>query len=259
MSASCARVVGVIGRMWFPLMAIARIPFYKIHKYRNTFAQGAMQVFCHNRMQECLRHITKFESHFLGQSMFFDQNTETAPHQDDYYLDSVPYGKMVASWFALEDIDPRAGQFYVLDGTNKLSFDLSSTEKVANHLYMEIFKKHLAENRAKYRMINPVLKKGDVLFWDSKIIHGSTTTLDRKFSRKSLTAHYIPTGHGFGNINGGRYPLALETFNGMSVDMNPDVRTDYLGMVMHNVKQDFIAKYPRVFLATKAVKQMILP
>lgn len=46
----------------------------------------------------------------------------------------------------------------------------------------------------------PVLKKGDVLFWNSRTIHGSAKTLDERYSRKSLTAHYLPSEMTFGNM-----------------------------------------------------------
>ena len=38
----------------------------------------------------------------------------------------------------------------------------------------------------------PSLKTGDIVFWNSRTIHGSTKTIDPSFSRKSFTCHYIP-------------------------------------------------------------------
>jgi phytanoyl-CoA hydroxylase len=39
-----------------------------------------------------------------------------------------------------------------------------------------------------------------VLLWNSRTVHGSLPTRDERYSRKSLTAHYIPSHLGFGNI-----------------------------------------------------------
>jgi phytanoyl-CoA hydroxylase len=47
----------------------------------------------------------------------------------------------------------------------------------------------------------PPLQKGDVLFWSSRIIHGSLPTKNTSFSRKSLTAHYLPSQYQFGRRN----------------------------------------------------------
>jgi phytanoyl-CoA hydroxylase len=46
----------------------------------------------------------------------------------------------------------------------------------------------------------PALKKGDVLFWNSRTVHGSLETTDERYSRKSLTAHYLPSDLTFGNL-----------------------------------------------------------
>jgi phytanoyl-CoA hydroxylase len=46
----------------------------------------------------------------------------------------------------------------------------------------------------------PALKTGDVLFWNSRTIHGSLPTIDERYSRKSLTCHYVPQNMKFGNL-----------------------------------------------------------
>ncbi|MEY4764622.1 MAG: hypothetical protein RI907_1295 [Pseudomonadota bacterium] len=50
------------------------------------------------------------------------------------------------------------------------------------------------------RVSAPALKKGDVLFWNSRTIHGALATQDPRFSRKSLTAHFMPSSMTFGNL-----------------------------------------------------------
>jgi len=58
----------------------------------------------------------------------------------------------------------------------------------------EYLKEHESEVRA------PALRKGDVLFWNSRTIHGSLPTQDPKYSRRSLTAHYLPSNMTYGNL-----------------------------------------------------------
>jgi ectoine hydroxylase-related dioxygenase (phytanoyl-CoA dioxygenase family) len=43
--------------------------------------------------------------------------------------------------------------------------------------------------------LSPVLRQGDMLMWNSMIIHGSLPTTDPRFSRRSFTAHYVPCSH----------------------------------------------------------------
>lgn len=58
--------------------------------------------------------------------------------------------------------------------------------------------RYVAENERK--RLAPALAKGDVLFWNSRTIHGSLATRDTGRSRKSLTAHYLPSQMTFGNL-----------------------------------------------------------
>ncbi|MCA2967834.1 MAG: hypothetical protein INH43_04900 [Acidobacteriaceae bacterium] len=60
----------------------------------------------------------------------------------------------------------------------------------------EILKSDLAE-----QVKIPEMRAGDVLFWNSRLIHGSIAGQDPSRSRLSLTAHHIPDGFGFGKRN----------------------------------------------------------
>jgi phytanoyl-CoA hydroxylase len=93
----------------------------------------------------------------------FDANAASAPHQDSWYVDTVPYGKLLGAWIALEDIEEDAGAH--------------------------------ADNVSAAGM-----KKGDVLFSNSGTIHGALPTKNLKYSRRSLTGDYIPSELAFGNL-----------------------------------------------------------
>ncbi len=54
----------------------------------------------------------------LVQSMYFKGNPAIWAHQDTYYLDSEHIGAMTAAWFAVEDIEPGAGRFFVYPRTH---------------------------------------------------------------------------------------------------------------------------------------------
>jgi phytanoyl-CoA hydroxylase len=76
-----------------------------------SFSTALRDLICASNVQETLRAITSHQDHNVVQSMFFDQNVGTPPHQDWYYLDSLPNGHLLAGWFALEDIHEDAGRF----------------------------------------------------------------------------------------------------------------------------------------------------
>ena len=173
--------------------------FLDIHDYRDypEFSESSRRIFCCTRLMGALRRITGFTDFNLMQTMLFDQNTGTPPHQDRYYLDSVPNGHGIATWIALEDIDERAGRFYVLPKSHKVDF--SATARVRSHAeWLAEIRSFTDDHRSE--IVAPALQAGDILFFNSGTIHGSLPTQDERYSRKSLTAHYLPSHLAFGNL-----------------------------------------------------------
>lgn len=126
----------------------------------------------------------------LHATMFFDRNQETEPHQDIYYIDTVPSGGCLGFWLALEDIDERAGRFYFVEGSH-----LDSAAEPVHPMLLEN-KEHLDKvqnyvERNRNRIVAPEMRKGDALIFHGRTIHGSMPIQDERFSRKSLTAHFI--------------------------------------------------------------------
>jgi len=154
----------------------------------------------------------------LVQSMHFDGNAATWAHQDTYYLDSVELGTMTAGWFALEEIRPGAGRFFVYPESHKIdvaknggTFDIAFNHARYKRLIFELIEKYDLECWA------PYLDRGDVLFWNAKTIHGSLATNQPGFSRASLTAHYIRADHRFLQFQSREKRLSPATINGMLV------------------------------------------
>jgi hypothetical protein len=71
-----------------------RQSFLDIHDYQRfpEFSAAARDIFCSSEMMETISAVTGAPRHNLMQTMLFDLNTATWPHQDWYYLDSVPNG-----------------------------------------------------------------------------------------------------------------------------------------------------------------------
>jgi len=190
--------------------------FLDVHNYEKfpEFSKSIKEIVCSDAIQTALSQLTGSDSFRMMQSLLFDSNRETVPHQDGYYLDTVPAGNLTAVWIALEDIDERAGRFYVMPKTTHV--DLHSDLPHYNHpIWLGKMQEYFDANQDNIEA--PVLNKGDVLFWNSKIVHGALPTIDERFSRKSLTAHYIPIEHKFGNLFFSKDYVELETFNGFKV------------------------------------------
>ncbi|MDZ8052988.1 MAG: phytanoyl-CoA dioxygenase family protein [Aulosira sp. ZfuVER01] len=174
--------------------------FLDIHDYKKypKFSDTAKEIFCSEKIQDALREIAGYESFNLMQTMLFDANTETQPHQDWWYLDTVPNGYLIGVWIALEDINENAGRFYIIPKTNKNPDFHSDKPNISVSEWLERINEYVSMHQQ--HIMAPDLKKGDVLFFNSKTIHGSLPTINSRFSRKSLTAHYLPSRYQFGNL-----------------------------------------------------------
>jgi phytanoyl-CoA hydroxylase len=174
-----------------------RQSFLDIHAYESQpeFQEASLELYFSDAMKEALTAVTGAADHNLMQSMLFDLNAATPPHQDWWYLDSVPAGQLLAAWVAMEDIDERAGRFYVLPGSHTTALHEAG---LPHSKWLERMREHLDRNADAVHA--PAMKRGDVMFWNSRTIHGSYPTQDERFSRKSLTAHFLPAHLVFGNL-----------------------------------------------------------
>ena len=143
-----------------------------------------------------LEELTGFHTFVNWQNMLFDKSTGTIEHADTWYLDTDPVGYMVAAWIALEDIEEDAGRFFVIPKSHLLDIPYcDSTKGIEGHKKYARFIKDYCDSRGLTRHAPP-LKKGDILFWGSRTIHGSHSQTNGCHSRKSVTAHYHPVGIG---------------------------------------------------------------
>ena len=132
------------------------------------------------------------------QAMYFEGNSETWEHQDSHYLDSEHIGSLAGVWFALEDIAPQAGRFFVCPGTHRFDWPRRSLKDnvVDGHdAYIRSMLDTLRRSGAEVR--SPALRKGDAVIWNACTIHGSLGTQDERHSRSSFTVHAIPASHRF--------------------------------------------------------------
>ena len=186
------------------------------------FRLTSLEILTHTKIRSILQILMKRES-ILVQTMFFEGNPATWPHQDKDYLDAIEPGTMVAAWIAVEDIQPGAGRFYIYPKSHKIDI-----EKIGKNLNIildrEAYKKLVIDtiNENKLECRAPALKKGDVLFWHGKTIHGSLQTAQPQFSRSSFTGHYIPASKAYLQLQVRKKKLKIREVNGMNVNFPKD-------------------------------------
>jgi phytanoyl-CoA hydroxylase len=212
------------------------------------FREASERVLSHSAMQDALDAVLG-EPGKLVQSMYFHGNPATWPHQDTYYLDSAQIGSMTGAWIAAEDIAPGAGRFFVYPGSHKIdmqknggNFDIAFNHDRYKQLVNDLIKEKGLECRA------PALASGDVLFWNSKTIHGSLATSQPEHSRRSFTGHYIPQSHQFLQFQSRIKSLELVDVNGMQFSRAKD-QTKVTNRAVLFVESTF----PRSFKLAKSV------
>jgi phytanoyl-CoA hydroxylase len=215
-------------------------------RFFTTFRQRGADLITGPSLQAAVKAILG-EPGKIVQSMYFEGNPATWAHQDTYYLDSEKIGLMVGAWIALEDIEPGAGRFFIYPKSHLLDLALNRGQLsiASNHagykkLVVDIINQNGLECRA------PALRKGDVLFWSSKTIHGSMDTTQPDRSRSSVTSHYIPRSTRFLQYQTRIKALNLSTVNGMDVHTPKDMASPVNRLVM-----GFETRFPTAFTSIK--------
>ncbi len=180
------------------------------------FRDAGLRIITHEAVRRALLGLLG-ESGTLVQSMYFDGNPSTWAHQDTYYLDSSDRGRMTAAWIAMEDIHAGAGRFFVYPRSHTIDmvknggdFDIAFNHDRYKKLVIDTIRAHGLTCRA------PALRKGDVLFWAARTIHGSLETRSHH-SRASFTAHFVPSSTKLLQFETRPRALKIHQVNGVSV------------------------------------------
>jgi len=201
------------GYMLNSILNIQSVSSREFPKFRKT----GIDLLTHQAIQQSME-ILMGEPGKLMQSMYFEGNPATWAHQDCYYLDSERDGAMIGIWLALEDIHPGGGRFYVYPTSHKIDIRKNGGDfDIAFHhdRYKDLVKDII--NKFDLKCHAPMLKKGDVLFWGSRTIHGSLDTFEPQFSRNSITGHFIPESTRFLSLQSFIRPTKLKKVNGINV------------------------------------------
>jgi phytanoyl-CoA hydroxylase len=128
---------------------------------------------------------------FNGLNM--EHGTEQRMHIDTFYMPPRTFGKMVATWLALEDINPDSGPLNYYAKSNQIpAYKFSHGEIWANHDEMpafdEYYDRELANRGLKAEGFCP--KKGDVFIWHAQLYHGGGAIKNRELTRRSMVNHF---------------------------------------------------------------------
>ncbi|MFL6527212.1 MAG: phytanoyl-CoA dioxygenase family protein [Chthoniobacterales bacterium] len=128
---------------------------------------------------------------FNGLNM--ERGTEQPMHIDTFYMPPRSFGKMVATWLALEDIHPDSGPLSYYPRSHEIAaYKFSHGEIWAKHEEMPAFYSYYEPEVAK-RGLKPeefCPKKGDLFIWHAQLYHGGGRINNRALTRRSMVNHF---------------------------------------------------------------------
>jgi SAM-dependent methyltransferase len=131
------------------------------------------------------------------QSLGFYYGSQQPLHVDSAFVRVNSPLEFVASWIALEDIQPGSGELVYYPGSHALPPHLFGGSRIwveYDDPELNRFSDEL-ESRAKeagLRLQRFLPKKGDVLVWSAALMHGGASVTNPNLTRKSLVTHYCP-------------------------------------------------------------------
>jgi phytanoyl-CoA hydroxylase len=127
------------------------------------------------------------EPPLAAQSMFYYKppgSRGQALHQDNFYLKVDP-GNCIAAWTALDRADEESGGLLVVPKTNHYEIVCPDTADEN-----ESFTNHYVKPPKGEKAVPAIMERGDVLFFNGNLIHGSYRNKTKDHFRRAFICHY---------------------------------------------------------------------
>ncbi len=152
-----------------------------------------------------------------AQSLTFLRGSAQGYHQDTLYVPFSLPTQFIASWIALEDVQPGGGELTYFTGSHRLPEKLfadryktlwDAQRMLRRNSLREQMQSYSADLESASRRANLtadrfMAKKGDVLLWHSDLAHGGLP-ISNSATRSSVVTHYCPEEVAFLSFERGR-------------------------------------------------------
>lgn len=156
-----------------------------MHPHR--FNATARKYMLHEPVFQVLRQLFGEEA-LAAQSMYYYKPPGArgqALHQDNFYLMAQP-GNCIAAWTAIDSADEENGGMLVVPKTN--TYDLVCPELADAK---ESFTSHYVKPPEGTKPVPVRMERGDVLFFNGNLIHGSYRNQSKDRFRRAFICHYV--------------------------------------------------------------------
>lgn len=134
------------------------------------------------------------------QSLLFTWGTEHSIHADNTYIVCDPPCTLMASWIALEDIEPGTGELAYYPGSHRHPLYLFKDGRIEWRHQEDGKPVHVDYTRFLQERADRIdgpprlfhARAGDVIIWHANLVHYGTAVTRPEHTRRSLLAHYCP-------------------------------------------------------------------
>ena len=185
-----------------------------MHPHR--FNETAKRYMLHKPVLQVLADLYGEEA-LAAQSMFYYKppgSRGQALHQDNFYLQVEP-GNCIAAWTAIDAANEENGGLLVVPKTG--DYELSCPELADAR---ESFTTHYIKPPKEQKAIPAIMDKGDVLFFNGNLIHGSYRNKTKDQFRRAFICHYANASAT--HISHYYRPLFREDGTEVVLEVNPD-------------------------------------
>lgn len=185
-----------------------------MHPHR--FNETAKAYMLHLPVLDVLRDLYG-EEPLAAQSMFYYKppgSRGQALHQDNFYLKVEP-GNCIAAWTAIDAADEENGGLLVVPKTHQNEIECPDAADAS-----ESFTTHYVKPPKGSKAVPVVMDKGDVLFFNGNLIHGSYRNKTKDRFRRSFICHYANSSAV--SIGAHYRPLFHADGTAIMLEANPD-------------------------------------
>lgn len=155
-----------------------------MHPHR--FNETAKKYMLHAPVLDILADLYEEEA-LAAQSMFYYKppgSRGQALHQDNFYLQVEP-GNCIAAWTAVDAANEENGGLLIVPKTN--DYDIVCPDLADSN---ESFTTHYVKPPKDEKVVPAIMDKGDVLFFNGNLIHGSYRNKTKDQFRRAFICHY---------------------------------------------------------------------
>jgi len=166
----------------------------QVYKLNNLFVRRpeVRSVALSPRMRAILHQILEAEP-LICNSLNFERGSQQPYHIDTWYMPPPVDNRMVAAWFALDDVDATNGPLSYYPGSHLIPpYRFSDGRLNENRDERPQCDAYLRSEIAR-RGLHPTEfhgKRGDVFLWHAQLLHAGRPILDMNRTRRSMVVHY---------------------------------------------------------------------